>query len=170
MPPKKSSSDIEDFDEEIIEDDDVDDEEIERTNDEEDVDSEKEDSDNLGDDECIYELESSDDEETEEIRYDELEEPPIEEYKAVKDADRLTKPIMTRFEFTRLLSDRIKQLYEGAPPIIKVEQLQTKEDIALTELLSGMIPLKIKRDLPNGKCEIWKVRELKRDHLVDPVK
>ena len=40
------------------------------------------------------------------------------------------------------------------------------ENIAEQELLNNMIPFKIKRPMPDGTSEIWKISELKKDHLI----
>ena len=39
-------------------------------------------------------------------------------------------------------------------------KMETEVELAELELKYKMIPLKIKRPLPNGKFEIWKISEL----------
>jgi DNA-directed RNA polymerase I, II, and III subunit RPABC2 len=72
-----------------------------------------------------------------------------------------TIPIMTKYERTRILGQRTKQLNEGAKPMIKVDS--TVIDgylIALKELEQKRIPFIIRRPLPNGGSEYWRVQDL----------
>lgn len=84
------------------------------------------------------------------------------------DDKRISKNIMTKFEMIRIIGEREKQITMGAKPLIKQneksENLSYKE-IAIEELKMNMTPLKIKR-LVNGNYEIWKVNELRKDHLL----
>ena len=85
----------------------------------------------------------------------------------VKDEERYSNPKMTKYEMVRILGERTKQLILGAKPLIKnYSSIDGYEIIAEQELLNNMIPFKIKRPMPNGKFEIWKVSELKKDHLI----
>lgn len=82
-------------------------------------------------------------------------------YIVVKPEDRITKPILTKYERVRILGDRRKQLTLGAKPMLKgVENLSPKE-ISNLELKYGVIPFIIVRNLPSGLQEHWKVNELK---------
>ena len=73
---------------------------------------------------------------------------------------KLTKPILTKYEFVRLLTDRTKQLAQGAKPMLKnIEGLSSKE-IAKLELKNKIIPLIIERPVPNSGVERWKLSEL----------
>jgi DNA-directed RNA polymerase I, II, and III subunit RPABC2 len=75
---------------------------------------------------------------------------------------RITKPFLNIYEKTRVLSTRAKQLSLGAKPLIKIEgnlKLSSLE-IATLEFENKMIPFIIKRKLPDGKYELWKVSEL----------
>lgn len=76
---------------------------------------------------------------------------------------RITKPILTKYERVRLLSDRTTQLTRGAKPMIKNTIGLTSKRIAELELEHDVMPLKIRRPLPNGKYEIWYTKELKHD-------
>lgn len=78
----------------------------------------------------------------------------------VKPEDRITKPILTKYERVRLLSERRKQLILGAKPMVKVNSLISEKDIATLELNSKVMPLIIVRTLPNGDTEHWKLDEL----------
>lgn len=74
---------------------------------------------------------------------------------------RITKPILTKYERVRLLSERRAQLLAGAKPMIKFDKLMSEKDIASIELREKVIPMIIVRTLPNGNVEHWDVSELK---------
>jgi DNA-directed RNA polymerase subunit K/omega len=66
------------------------------------------------------------------------------------------------YERVRILGDRAAQLAQGAKPLIKGDILGLDErTIAQLELESGQIPFKIRRTMPDGKCEEIKVSDLK---------
>ena len=72
-----------------------------------------------------------------------------------------TIPIMTKYEKTRILGQRAKQLNEGAPAFIKIDS--TVIDgylIALKELEQKKTPFIIRRPLPNGGSEYWRIQDL----------
>lgn len=79
----------------------------------------------------------------------------------VASADRITKPIMTKYERVRVLGERRKQLAQGAKPMIKEYDGLDPQHIANMELKLGVIPFIIVRILPDGKKEQWKISELK---------
>ena len=60
-------------------------------------------------------------------------------------------PTLTRFEKARILGARALQLSLGAPPFILVpKEVATSLDLAYTELEKRVIPITIRRVLPNG--------------------
>ena len=72
-----------------------------------------------------------------------------------------TIPIMTKYEKTRILGQRAKQLNEGSPAFIKIDS--TVIDgylIAMKELEQKKTPFIIRRPLPNGGSEYWRVQDL----------
>jgi DNA-directed RNA polymerase subunit K/omega len=72
-----------------------------------------------------------------------------------------TIPFMTKYEKTRILGQRTKQINEGAPPLIKIDT--TVIDgylIAVKELEQKKTPFIIRRPLPNGGSEYWRVQDL----------
>ena len=72
-----------------------------------------------------------------------------------------TIPYLTKFEKARILGQRAKQLNSNAQPFIKVnEELIDGYSIALVELREKKIPFIIRRPLPNGASEYWKVADL----------
>ncbi len=60
-------------------------------------------------------------------------------------------PTLTRFEKARIMGARALQLSMGAPPFIEIpESAKISLDIALEELEQRIIPITIRRSLPNG--------------------
>ncbi len=60
-------------------------------------------------------------------------------------------PVLTRFEKARIMGARALQLSQGAPPFIEIPATaRTSLDIAMEELDQRIIPIVIKRVLPNG--------------------
>ena len=60
-------------------------------------------------------------------------------------------PTLTRFESARIMGARALQLSLGAPPFIKIpKDAATSLDIAIKELEERVIPITIRRELPNG--------------------
>ena len=72
-----------------------------------------------------------------------------------------TLPILTKYEKTRILGIRIKQLNNGALPYVKIaEDLLDSFIIAEKELKEKKIPFIIQRPLPNNTFEYWKLEDL----------
>ena len=60
-------------------------------------------------------------------------------------------PTLTRFEKARIMGARALQLSLGAPPFIDIpENATTSLDISIKELEKRVIPITIRRVLPNG--------------------
>jgi DNA-directed RNA polymerase I, II, and III subunit RPABC2 len=60
-------------------------------------------------------------------------------------------PKITRFEKARIVGARALQISMSAPILIEVEcTLSSPIDIALKELESGILPITIRRTLPDG--------------------
>lgn len=74
--------------------------------------------------------------------------------------DRITKPILTKYERVRILSERRKQLIQGAKPMIKNIEGLSAVEISNLELKNNVIPFIIVRVLPDGKREKWHLNEL----------
>jgi DNA-directed RNA polymerase I, II, and III subunit RPABC2 len=102
----------------------------------------------LDDDECEYNYDEI---------YDEKKEEP---YVIVQNSDRITLPKLTKYEKVRLIGTRAKQILLGAKVMIKNTSGLDPIEIAKLELAEKMIPIKIKRILPDNTVEIWKLSEL----------
>jgi DNA-directed RNA polymerase I, II, and III subunit RPABC2 len=60
-------------------------------------------------------------------------------------------PKITRFEKARIVGARALQISMGAPILLEVnEERSNTIDIALEELESGILPITIRRTLPDG--------------------
>jgi DNA-directed RNA polymerase subunit K/omega len=87
--------------------------------------------------------------------YDEKEE-------QIADNKRMSINRMTKYEKVRIIGIRAKQIMTGANILIKGAENKTPTEIAELELKNNMVPFKIKRRLPNGRYEIWKLSELEK--------
>ncbi|MDE1829587.1 MAG: DNA-directed RNA polymerase subunit K [Thaumarchaeota archaeon] len=76
---------------------------------------------------------------------------PVEYETTGKGKIMIGPPTLTRFEKARILGARALQLSLGAPPFIPVpKEVATSLDLAYTELEKRVIPITIRRVLPNG--------------------
>jgi DNA-directed RNA polymerase I, II, and III subunit RPABC2 len=72
-----------------------------------------------------------------------------------------TIPFLTKYERARILGQRAIQINAGAPPFVKVpENVIDGLIIARMELEQKRIPYIIRRPLPNGGSEYWKIADL----------
>ena len=72
-----------------------------------------------------------------------------------------TLPMLTKYEKSRVLGQRAKQINDGATPFVKVpEGVIDGYLIALVELEEKKIPFIIRRPLPNGGSEYWHLEDL----------
>jgi len=72
-----------------------------------------------------------------------------------------TIPYLTKYEKARILGQRAKQIETGAKPLVKVpENIVDSYIIAELELKEKKIPFIIRRPIPNGGCEYWRLKDL----------
>ena len=89
-------------------------------------------------------------EEREVIEVDPVHE-PVEIELPAKGKIQMGPPTLTRFEKARIVGARSLQLSLGAPPFIEIPKTaRTSLDIAMEELDRKVIPIIIRRVLPNG--------------------
>lgn len=86
--------------------------------------------------------------------------------------EKISKPIMTIYEFDKIIALRTQQIASGAPLFIDYMQADFEgnkiniksnmelRQIALKELISGRLPFMIERKLPNNKKEYYRIRDL----------
>jgi DNA-directed RNA polymerase subunit K/omega len=73
-----------------------------------------------------------------------------------------TLPFLTRYEKAKILGLRAKQINHGSTPFIDIPRdVIDGHTIALMELIQNKIPFIIRRPLPNGGSEYWKISDLK---------
>ena len=79
----------------------------------------------------------------------------------IVDSLHKTLPMLTKYEKTRILGQRAKQINDGATPFVKVpEGVIDGYLIAIKELEEKKIPFIIRRPLPNRGSEYWMVEDL----------
>jgi DNA-directed RNA polymerase I, II, and III subunit RPABC2 len=72
-----------------------------------------------------------------------------------------TLPFLTKYEKTRILGIRTKQLNEGAKPYVDVNPtIIDGYIIAQLELEHKKLPFIIRRPMPNGSSELWRLQDL----------
>jgi len=72
-----------------------------------------------------------------------------------------TLPFLTKYEKTRILGIRTKQINEGAKPYLDVNpSIIDGYIIAQLELEHKKLPFIIRRPIPNGGSELWKLQDL----------
>ena len=77
------------------------------------------------------------------------------------DPKHRTYPFLTLYEKTKIIGLRANQLSQGARPIIPVPDYVTDvRDIARLELEQKRLPYIIKRPIPTGKFEYWRLYDL----------
>jgi len=78
---------------------------------------------------------------------------------------KISKPIITIYEFDKIIALRTQQIASGAPLFINDMTTDVKSNmelrqIALKELTEGRLPFMVERKLPNNKKEYYRVRDL----------
>jgi len=72
-----------------------------------------------------------------------------------------TIPFLTKYERTRVIGQREKQINSGAKAFVKVpENVIDGYLIAELELMQKRIPFIIRRPTPGGGCEYWNLKDL----------
>ena len=74
--------------------------------------------------------------------------------------EKITSPILTKFEKAKILGIRAEMLSNGAMPVISKPYPNNTYLIAVEELKQKKIPLLIRRKLPNGNIEDWRLEDL----------
>jgi DNA-directed RNA polymerase subunit K/omega len=86
---------------------------------------------------------------------------------AIDDPRHTTLPFLTKYEMTRVLGLRASQIDHGAQPMTEVPAgIMDGYQIAQQELLEKEIPFILRRPLPDGDFEYWRVADLE---LILPV-
>ena len=79
----------------------------------------------------------------------------------IVDSLHKTMPFLTKYEKTRILGQRAKQLNQGAQPVVPVDKkIIDGYLIAQLEMQQKALPFIIRRPLPGGKSEYWRLADL----------
>ena len=78
----------------------------------------------------------------------------------IVDPNHKTLPILSKYERTKIIGQRAKQLEDGDEPYITINNIIDPYIIALLELEAQKIPFIVRRPLPNGKSEYWNLNDL----------
>jgi len=77
------------------------------------------------------------------------------------DSNHTTYPFLTLYEKTKIIGLRANQLSQGGRPFVAVpEHVTDVRIIARIELEQKKLPFIIKRPLPNGTYEYWRLADL----------
>jgi DNA-directed RNA polymerase I, II, and III subunit RPABC2 len=77
------------------------------------------------------------------------------------DANHMSPPFLTVYERTKVLGTRANQIADGARPFIVVpDHLTDPLEIAKLELEQRRLPFIIKRPMPDGTFEYWRLSDL----------
>jgi len=77
------------------------------------------------------------------------------------DAKHRSVPFLTQYEKTKILGFRTNQLSQGARPYIAVPEHVTElKEIARMELEARRLPIILKRPMPDGSFEKWRLSDL----------
>ena len=85
---------------------------------------------------------------------------PQDDLEIVSDDVVIGKPRLTRYEKARVVGARALQLSMGAPLLINLKEELTPITIAERELKARVLPLSIKRELPDGRYQIIPLQKL----------
>lgn len=81
--------------------------------------------------------------------------------KPTTDPNHRTYPFLTNFERTKIIGLRSNQISKGSAPFIAVpSHITDVRDIARMELEQKRLPYIIKRPLPDGTFEYWRLADL----------
>ncbi len=77
------------------------------------------------------------------------------------DENHRTYPFLTNYERTKIIGLRANQLSKGSVPFVAIpKHITDVRDIARLELEQKRLPYIIKRPLPNGTYEYWRLADL----------
>jgi len=81
--------------------------------------------------------------------------------KATSGEDRKSDPYLTKYEYTRVRGVRLQQLASGCPPFVLLpKHVNSIEEIFEMEFQQKRLPYLIRRPMPGGKFEYWKLKDL----------
>lgn len=77
-----------------------------------------------------------------------------------------TRPVLTKYELTKVIAARVQQLADGSPSTLPADHpigpsTGKLMDVVVAELEEGKLPMMIPRELPDGSKEIWRLDQLR---------
>tara|TARA_B110000967_G_C18525751_1_gene383311 strand:+ start:20 stop:472 length:453 start_codon:yes stop_codon:yes gene_type:complete len=76
-------------------------------------------------------------------------------------SNKKSTPYLTKYEKAKILGVRAQMISNGSPAMINVPgNITSTYDIALLEFKEDKIPLLIRRFLPNGNYEDWRLEDM----------
>ena len=86
---------------------------------------------------------------------------PLAQVPPTEDKQHTSYPFLNKFEKTKILGFRMNQLSQGARPFITVpSHVSDVREIARMELEQKRLPIIIKRPMPDGTFEYWRLQDL----------
>ena len=83
-------------------------------------------------------------------------------YKNYDVSKNVTEPILTKYEYTKILGMRAQQIANNSEPLIKVtKDLDNPIAIAKEEIRQRKTPIILKRKIGEEQFEYWKLEDLK---------
>ena len=82
-------------------------------------------------------------------------------YERLESKKRISNPMMTPQELTKLIGIRSQQIANGMAPMVSIDpEIRDTKFIAIRELQQKMMPLIVRRYFPNNYYEDWRAEEL----------
>lgn len=76
----------------------------------------------------------------------------------------VSSQVMSKYERSAIIGMRIEQLARGATPFVTLSEEEDArmgpEEIAERELVERRVPFILKRTLPNGMHEFWRIEDM----------
>ena len=66
---------------------------------------------------------------------------------------------MTKYEYARVKGVRMEQLQRGSIPFVSYQVSDTADTLFRREFVSGFLPLKVERKLPDGRSLYLRIRD-----------
>lgn len=80
---------------------------------------------------------------------------------SIVDTDkRISLPFLSKYERATIEGVRKEQLARGAPAMVDTSDCKSIDEIFEKEFRNRVVPLKIRRPMPNGTIEEWSLSEL----------
>lgn len=80
-------------------------------------------------------------------------------YEKYRSKSKVSKPYITKYEKAKILGIRAQQLATGSKPMVPIHDKINIKEIARAEYSEKKIPLIIRRYLPNGDFEDWRLSD-----------